>query len=128
MGDRQLTTALLRWQRAAGPFWSYVCALPFLSEMHPARTATRSTPSGRWLIATCKQVVAPGTAVFVDLPPTQVLSEAPKLNALGLYVVPIVQRWCAPRCVLPAERLHALLVSLAPLLEPPQRPRGVVFL
>ena len=41
-----LAEALVRWQHAAGPFWPYVCAAPFLGTGESQLLAARLTDPG----------------------------------------------------------------------------------
>ena len=117
--DGALARALVLWQRAAGPYWPYVCAAPFTSGTAPAApSAPRSDPRLRELLLTLTE---PGTALFVDLPPAAGLALAPELSAAGAAVVPVVQRWCASASVLPSRPLTDRLVGSANALG---KPRG----
>jgi len=113
--------ALLRWQRAAGPYWMYVCAAPFLTTEPLALGSTRTRRPDPALLALLERLAEPATALFVDLPAPSTLAAAPALSALGVAVVPVIQRWCAPRAVLPARPLLGRLVAAA---EQVARPRA----
>src|SRR5262249_2690516 len=66
---------------------------------------------------------------FVDLAPEETLAAAPALCAAGWAVVPVIQRWCPPSALLPADRLRASLIAVGQRL--PRRvsaAAGPVFL
>ncbi len=125
--DPALARALARWQHAAGPFWPYVCAAPFLGQLaRPARGPGRPGPG---LVGTIERLVVPdGTALFVDLPPGGTLPLAPRLNRLGLFVAPAFERWAVSPAVLRCERLLAALVAVGERVARPPAPRGLVVL
>lgn len=124
-----LARALVRWQRAAGPYWPFVCAVPFLGDVPPV-----PRPPGRErLPRTLDRALAavpPGEtpAIFVDLPPSLTLPAAPGLSRRGLAAVPVFQRWVEYPAVVPCERTVAQLVAYAPSPGRRAEPRGVVFL
>ncbi len=125
--SEDLAQALHRWQRAAGPYWMYVCAEPFLRSL-PMPT-DKPPPEDRGaldIISTLREDQQ--LAVFVDLPPTRVLPLTPELNDLGFHLIPIVQRWPAAPAVLRCERLAEQLVETSSHLRAPRKPHGVVFL
>lgn len=124
--------ALLRWQRAAGPYWPFVDATPFLSEEPlpdlppiPA-AAVRLAPAARTVLH--RLADARHVAAFLDLPPELMLPAVPRLSRAGLYVVPAIARWCAAPAVVPAARLAALLLRGSRQVAAPKEPRGAVFL
>jgi len=131
--------AFVRWQHAAGPFWPYVSATPFLSggtppwslDENPNRTfqdrlgSVSGTPGGD--IPPCF-VPTSDQALFIDLPLGATLPLAPALNHGGRLVVPVIQRWCPHPAVIPSTNLITLLSSCARLLHRPATPRGVIFL
>src|SRR5688500_7491306 len=92
--ETPLSRALLCWQDAAGPWWPYVCATPFLSELPvEERDLVRArlpAPLAR-VLGSCDD--AGGTALYVDLAPETVLAATPVLNGRGYVVVPVIQRW-----------------------------------
>jgi hypothetical protein len=121
-----LARAFVLWQRAAGPYWPYVCAAPFVSGPAPASAArVRPEPRLRELLSSLAE---PATALFVDLPPAGALGVAPDLSARGAAVVPVIQRWCAPAGLLPARPLVDRLVSAAGALGRPRRGAVVLLL
>lgn len=124
-----LARALIRWQRAAGPYWLYVCPAPFLGDV--ASRATKLPRSVRpiWLDALLTIIQADErVAVFVDEPIRLSLASTPLLNASGLIVVPVIQRWCMTPSVLPSRRLVDLLVASSVVAAPVNDPLGIVFL
>ncbi|MGE3271361.1 MAG: hypothetical protein AB7P40_21610 [Chloroflexota bacterium] len=152
-----LAEALVRWQHAAGPYWPYVCAAPFLGlgesdqlvqamrERLQRRLASRR-PTGRDKVLT--DLILAGAAasrggrgvpdfslpngglpvVLVDLPSEPVLAVAPVLSARGWYVVPVIQRWIASPAVLPCRMLLERLVIGAWQVRRPSRPCGVLLI
>jgi hypothetical protein len=119
--------ALLRWQRTAGPYWPYVCAAPFLGPLPPpAHRPPRPRPSPA-LLDLLTHLTGPATALFVDLPAPAALGAAPSLSRLGVAVVPVLQRWCAPRSLLPSRPLLDALIAAAPVTAPPRHGSRVVF-
>lgn len=127
--DPDLARALIRWQHAAGPFWQYVCAVPFLGEVAekpgPAYRAVGWRPVAKAIAALARD--AP-TAVFLDLAPARSLTAAPALIELGFFVVPLLQRWVAAPAVLRCEVLVRQLIACAPGFGRPREQHGVVFL
>src|SRR5581483_2838963 len=119
--------ALARWQHAAGPFWPYVAATPFLSAsavgVLPAGSRTR--PPAFPLAALLAEHA---TAAFLDLPPAHTLPLAPALTRAGLITVPIIQRWAEPGALLPGGPLVAALIRYGALVARPRMMRGAVFL
>jgi hypothetical protein len=122
-----LSRALVAWQRAAGPYWPYVCAAPFVGpRLAAGRPLLDPSPA---LTAFAAGFDPARTALFVDLPPEAALAAAPALRAGGWWVVPVIQRWCAPSAVLPGERLRASLIEVGRRLPRPADARGgAVFL
>jgi hypothetical protein len=139
-----LAEALVRWQHAAGPFWPYVCAAPFLGAgeggiqrvvgegrgwsqrqraLAEALTGEPLTPRPPLpTVGEGEQAI-----VLVDLPPEPVLALAPLLVEQGWYVVPVVQRWIASPAVLPCRRLMDTLLRGAWVARRPSAPRGAVL-
>lgn len=116
-----LAKALVRWQHAAGPFWPYVSATPFLS----ATTDLNGPfPEDRAGDVSPRQ----DEALFLDLPLMDTVGLAPALNRAGFLVVPIIQRWCTEPAVIPSADLVRALLAGARLVHRPQEPRGAVFL
>lgn len=149
--DPRLVRALVRWQHAAGPYWQYVCAAPFLGDgtvpSHPSRThrIAEAAPSDRAASlgtavqadASLSELVrrlgppsgqARPLAVIADLPIERSLALAPDLARNGWYVVPVVQRWVADPAVLPSGELVRLLLDGANRVSRPRSPRGVLLL
>lgn len=132
--DPELARALVRWQHAAGPYWPYVCAAPFVGDVGiatldaAARTQARRARSHIPRTVWQSLVAHEPTAIFVDLPPAWTLPSTPLLNELGFYVVPIIQRWTASPATLRCELLVAHLVELGQEVARPRHARGVVFL
>ena len=120
--------ALVRWQRAAGPYWPYVCAAPFLDA---ANVGGLADPGGRGIARLIRPLKLIPTdersAVFVDLPPLRALAATERLNRLGFIVVPVIQRWIATPAILRCEPLVAGLVAYAAVARWPDHYRGVVF-
>ena len=137
-----LAEALARWQHAAGPFWPYVCAAPFLRTgdgelmaRRASRTAagrqSRRDPilAARLLEAGHGGALGDGpTVLLVDLAAEPVLAAAPLLVERGWYVVPVVQRWIASPAVLPCRRLVERLIVGAGRARRPTSPRGAVLI
>ncbi|MCC7370635.1 MAG: hypothetical protein IT306_19600 [Chloroflexi bacterium] len=130
MTAERLARALIRWQHAAGPFWPYVCAAPFLGTgeslqlaagipARPARTVPRS--QGDDCRGDTFQVV------LADVPAEPLLAAAPELTDAGWYVVPVIQRWIASPAVLPCRRLLELLLRGADGVRRPAQPRGAIL-
>jgi hypothetical protein len=123
-----LADALARWQDAAGPFWPYVCATPFLSEL-PVIAPTVIRPRIPAALAHALPGPGePGTAIFVDLPPEATLPATALLRQRDCIVVPVIQRWAVAPAVIRSARLLGLLVALAREARAPTVPRAVVFL
>jgi hypothetical protein len=122
--DPALARALVLWQRAAGPYWPYVCAAPFISGRAPRRA--RAAPVEPRLCELLLALAEPGTAVFVDVAPADALAVTSELSGRGATVVPVVQRWCAAAGFLSARPLVDGLLAVDAL----GRPRGgaAVFL
>jgi hypothetical protein len=122
-----LARALAAWQRAAGPYWLYVCAAPFVGPPLIGG-AGRSASASRAEVAACAADLDPArSALFVDLAPEEALAEAPALRAGGWWVVPVIQRWCAPAALLPAQPLRSSLIDVGRCL-PRRAGAGAVFL
>lgn len=126
---RSLHRALAKWQDAAGPFWPFVCATPFLSNLGPgtAQSRPRQLPSalGRALSINS----AEGRALIVaDLAPERSLAATGELTRRGFIVVPVIQRWAASPAVLGCESLLEHLVTFGDEAYLPPNPRGVVLL
>jgi hypothetical protein len=152
-----LAEALVRWQHAAGPFWPYVCAAPFLGtgesgqltqaaamSVRPgAGRRSRFSPTQRALAdrllagvlsprrvgeGVQRDVVGSFPVVLADLPAAPLVRVAPLLNERGWYVVPVVQRWIASPAVLACRELLAGLLVGAWLVRRPARPRGALLI
>lgn len=124
MPEVRLVRALERWQLAAGPYWPYAGAAPFLGELQAI--------SKNWSVATnvprfLQPTPGERAIYFIDLPPTATLRFSPELNRSGFVVVPAIQRWCAPAAVAPCEDLVAQLCFFPRFLRFPEATRGVVF-
>jgi hypothetical protein len=132
--DPPLGEALVRWQHAAGPYWPYLCAVPFLADVRcTARIASagpgRTAPISGLLADGLKQAPPPTrSAVFVDLPIEGTLRQSEALRCLGFRVVPVVQRWIEERAVLPGLNLLQDLIRHQPRSLHAPIDRGVVFL
>ncbi|HZT06746.1 MAG TPA: hypothetical protein VFC51_06920, partial [Chloroflexota bacterium] len=123
---RLLAQALRRWQRAAGPYWMYVCAAPFLQPV-PIREPSyrRIDPS---LLAAIRDSGGDRPHVFVDRGnPESALALTPALMDAGLRVVPIAQRWVSADAVVPSAGLVASLLAFAPAVSRPDPACGYVF-
>jgi hypothetical protein len=120
---------MLRWQHAAGPFWPFVCAAPFLTDLQPRPVRRRASSVGGTLLDLLLSA-APHErfAALLDLPIEPTLAVADQLNAAGLTVVPVVQRWSAQPAVLDCRALLSLLLEQAPRQHRLDSPRGLLFL
>jgi glutathionylspermidine synthase len=155
---RSLAVALTRWRHAAGDYWPFVCAAPFVSAMEwlawerfracpersegvtaAPRLQSDDEPFERGLPDRCPPVAltdaidrglatADQTAIFVDLPLATVLPAAAWLNRRGFFVVPIVQRWVAWPALLDCALLLDHLIAYSWRCRAPRIPRGVVIL
>jgi len=118
-----LGCALERWKQAAGPYWLYVNATPFLgpAAMTVRPTRPRRDPNLRLLLEQLRgQAVQGGVAAFLDLPAATGLWLSLRLNQAGWHAVPLVERWPADPAVLPSKALTRHLVSIGGrLLEAP---------
>jgi hypothetical protein len=134
-----LARALVRWQHAAGPYWPYVCAAPFLGTgdgerlAREARGRATSPPrASRRQEALADRLLppeeAPPSGLLVDLPAEPILALAPLLAERGWYPVPVVQRWIARPAVLPCRRLIERLLLGAWSIRRPSSPRGAVLI
>lgn len=138
MADAALARALARWQHAAGPYWPFVCAAPFLAAEAPARSRVSGrSGDGRSDDAACAALDAALTvspaddgcvAVLADLRIEATLAEVPSMVARGWYVVPVVQRWPAEPAVLSSRSILRLLIERAAQIRRPRSSRGVVLL
>ena len=126
---QEMARALVRWQHAAGPYWPYVCAAPFLALPSRRRAKRRQRPPQPAFLRVLEQArAAERIAVFADLPVSDSLPVTPALQESGFRVVPVIQRWAVPNAVLPCSELVADLAAFAPLHIPAGALRGVVFL
>jgi hypothetical protein len=124
-----LARAFLRWQRAAGPFWPFVCAAPFLSDLQPRPVRRRASSVGAALLDHLPPLDQDDRfAALLDLPIEPTLAVADQLNAAGLIVVPVVQRWSAQPAVLDCRLLLGLLLDQAGRQCHLDSPRGILFL
>lgn len=135
MSSTALARAFVRWQHAAGPYWPYVCAVPFLSDAGAVRMPPECRSSGRAELTyrPLAETVARGrpqtrSAVFIDLKIERTLPQTAALRALGFRVIPVVQRWIEPNGLLPGVRLIEALLRHQPRLTCPATDRGAVFL
>lgn len=153
MPDPRLARALIRWQHAAGPYWPYVGAAPFLADpaIVPSPTSRNRRPPhpggdaavmgqempaggeapgrlGPVLDLLDRPEVSETLALLADLPIEPMLAAAPQLARRGWYVVPVLERWVAEPAVLPSRRLLHLLMDGADRLARPRHSRGVVLL
>ena len=125
--EHEAARALARWQHAAGAYWPYVCAAPFLGRDIAAGFRQSAGQRSRRLVELLGALPRPaGAAVFVDLPPESTLPAVPELNRLGFIAVPVIQRWPAAGAVLPCEALVGLLLAARP--ERARPAGGAVFL
>ena len=113
--------ALIRWQHFAGPFWPYVSATPFLSATS-ALNGSILEPRESGLFPRA------GEALFLDLPPMDILGLVPAPHRDAFLVVPIIQRWCADPAVIPSAGLVGALLAVARRLRRPREPRSALFL
>lgn len=120
--------ALARWQRAAGPYWPYVCAAPLLgTDLAPVPAGLPRVP--RVIHRALSRVRADERmAIFIDLPPGPSLAATPLLRGHGFHVVPVIQRWGAAAAVLRSDLLLHWLVTFAPSAPWPPAAGGVAFL
>lgn len=137
-----LAVALARWQHAAGAYWPYVCAAPFLCDRIVRADGVVRRGQGcslappRRLPALARALAASAAAVpsdlhpaiFVDLPPVQSLAATVDLVDAGFVVVPIIQRWVVVPAVLDCRSLVARLAWAGRQVRRPVAERGVVFL
>jgi glutathionylspermidine synthase len=127
------THALRRWQHAAGPFWLYVGAAPFLSDLESESIAdlTGDGPVGRVPRVLSSALggisAAEPRLVVVDLPAVPILRATAALNARGFSVVPVIHRWLADPAVLPSRVLFEALVAGGLRCRRPRSPRGIVL-
>jgi hypothetical protein len=132
-GSSQLAAALIKWQQAAGVYWPYVNATPFLGDPPSApleRANQRRAQRRSNLLRLALQAVdgESDVALFIDLPPAKTLPATARLNRSGLVVVPIIERWVAPVAVVPCDALVQDVVVFGNLAVHPSVTRGVVFL
>jgi hypothetical protein len=124
-----LARALLRWQHAAGPFWPFVCVAPFLTELNPRPARRRGSTVGTELLDLLPLSERGGRfAALLDLPIERTLAVADELNAAGLTIVPVVQRWSAQPAVLDCRELLGLLLNQAPRQRRRKAPGGLLLL
>lgn len=125
----RLARALLRWQHAAGPFWPFVCVAPFLTELSPRSARHRVSSVGTALLDLLPLSDQGGRfAALLDLPIERTLAVADELNAAGLTIVPVVQRWSAQPAVLDCRELLGLLLDQAQRQRRLEAPRGLLLL
>jgi hypothetical protein len=106
----------------------YVCAAPFLGPGLPAVAPARRPRPDRGLLELLERLAEPGTALFADLLVAATLAAAPPLSAGGAAVVPVIQRWCAPRAVLPARPLLDRLVAASTAVVRPRDGATALFM
>ncbi len=123
-----LPEAFARWQDAAGPYWLYVCATPFLSELTVEMAAAVEPRVPTALARVVYGGRNAGTAIFADLVPEVALLATPLLQRCGYHVVPVIQRWAVAPAVIRSETLLVRLVACQPATSLPVEVRGVVFL
>src|SRR5205823_6277834 len=95
-----------------GPYWPYVCAAPFIGPPLVSARPRREPTGPLAVVAGAADLDPARSALFVDLAPEDALAEAQALHASGWWVVPDIQRWCAPDAVLPAQPLRASLIEV----------------
>lgn len=122
-----LADALARWQAAAGPYWLYVGAAPFVGGGPEPRRGARSREDVELVAAVDAFLAGRRGIVFVDGPPDRTLPSTRAFAQRGIAVVPAYQRWCGDGAPRSGRRLRELLVALAPD-EPAVESRGVVVL
>jgi hypothetical protein len=128
-GAPVMARALVRWQHAAGPYWPYVCATPFLDARTPVSSPRRrSTAKPAFLHVLEKALLLNPVAVFADLPVAETLPATAALRQSGSRVVPVIQRWVVPNAVLNCRRLQEALVANAPRATRLNDRWAVVFL
>ncbi|MFN8522380.1 MAG: hypothetical protein U0821_04665 [Chloroflexota bacterium] len=118
--------ALIRWQRAAGPLWSYVLAAPFIAPVPLPRSPRLREEAVPGLQQTVAEHIH-GGVVIVDLDPVVGLRQAPEWTQAGAFVVPVIQRWPAHPAVLDSRALLRALVSPTVAPRKPSTPDGVVL-
>jgi glutathionylspermidine synthase len=120
--------ALRRWQHAAGPFWLYVGAAPFLSDLEAGSVTERGRRVPHVLSAALGDATDPEPRlIVVDLPAVPILRATAALNARGYVVVPVIQRWLADPAVLASRDLLDALVAAGFRCRRPDHPRGVIL-
>jgi hypothetical protein len=122
-----LVRAFVYWQRAAGRYWQFVCATPFLCPVPPA-----SIPMD-WhvdpgLIGLINSIKGPRPAIFVDLALSRTLPATPALESLGFRVVPIIQRWPNAKAVLPSGPIQQELIACRSRHRASEADRGLIVL
>ena len=124
-----MTRALLRWQHVAGPFWPFVGVAPFLTELNPGWARPRPSSVGTVLLDLLPLSTRGGRfAALLDLPIEKTLAAAGELNAAGLTIVPVVQRWSAQPAVLDCRQLLGLLLDQAQRQRRLEAPKGLLLL
>ena len=128
IADPAHARAYLRWQRAAGPYWPYVCLTPLLEASLPRASRSFTPRARRAPLEQLERLDLEGSVLLLDLPPLAGIGLARWIAARGLFPVPIVQRWPARPAVLPCRTLAAALLGLAPLVRRPADGRGLALL
>jgi hypothetical protein len=112
-------SAWVRWQDAAGPWrgWAVCPALTMPAEV-PDSIVSRMERTD--LAAGLADVLsAAGTAVVLDLEPSEGVRLAADANRLGLaHVVVVLPRWPHAEALLPTDELIATLVGTAQKVQP----------
>lgn len=105
MAPSVLVEALVRWQHAAGPFWPYVCAAPFLGSDSDAGTKREGQGRGR-----TRRERARAEALTGEHAASGAINRAPT------EAHPVGARFIAPTAIAPAEGegLSIVLVDLPP--------------
>lgn len=106
--------ALARWQRAAGPYWPYVCTVPLLGPDLPRGPARLPRVPHALRRALAQVRSYDRVALFIDLPPIRSLPATPLLWEHGFHVVPVIQRWSAAPAILRSDLLLHCLLTYAP--------------
>jgi hypothetical protein len=119
--------AWARWQMAAGPWrgWALCPALTVATDGEPAHPPVMPQPIPEQVQAA---LANPGTALVLDLEPSQGVRIAAAISRRGLaHVALVLPRWPDADAVLPVVDLLAVLVSTSRELRQAEVASNVVF-